>query len=684
MRFNPYLLIILFMPSVADGAYIDSIPVRELQEITVNSDRILHKDGHEILLLDSRNRNFGTNALDAVSSLSRFITNLNGDKLTSWDRSEVFILINGIPSTAMDLRSYKGSDIKNVEYYAQAPAQYMGFTEGPLVNIVLKKKHDRLYRGYINAVNSVTTGFGTDQIDLSYSDSLNQIKAGYLIDYRDEKDISEHSEYEYIPAWSSTYDNRKRYKGQYHSFYGSYQHYRTNHLFNAKISFITAPKTQTSRGNMTSSEGGYVRDSPDSSLLKTGSKTTSIDLYYNHVLKNGSVIGVNVVNTLGQADTRSEITSPVSGQVSSLATNRSYSFIAHAFFVSKLLGWQYMLGSRYEYKQLIQESSGMKSRPYSHREFVSLGFSRSLGNWSLAPSLGLNVLDRSDGHEATTYVLPYFRMYADWWPEGSLKGFTVQLTMLSRHSAPQLSMMTESYVYRDYHFLAVGNPYLKNSLENSARLFLGYFIPGRKDHIDLMGSIGYNKNPVASILKVDGGNAYLIPSNLDHSFLHRIDLSGSWYPVPWLEISPYMEYFIRRYDASSRVRASYLRYGSTVAATFGNVTIIGAANSPTRDFDGDLTVDGSAQYAAVVQYKYREWSFGAEYHYLGHNNSTYGEAGGFRMLEVEDWQPLHTMFSLTATYSFSVGRSRRHGSKMISESSDDNGLTRYNTPQELK
>jgi len=53
----------------------------------------------------------------------------------------------------------------------------MNLTSGPIINVVLKKKHDRLFTGYFNTSNAVTTGYGTNQVDLSYRDSLNQVKS---------------------------------------------------------------------------------------------------------------------------------------------------------------------------------------------------------------------------------------------------------------------------------------------------------------------------------------------------------------------------------------------------------------------------------------------------------------------------------------------------------------------------
>ena len=528
----------------------------------------------------------------------------------------------------------------------------------------------------------MTTGFGSDQIDLTYTDSLNQVKVGYQLNYRNIKNISYRSDYECLPEWKSSYDDNERYTGTHHSIYGSYQYYNTRHLFNAKLSFITNPLKQRSSGERSYSGSNENRREPVSTLLKSGNKSVSIDLYYNYMFGSGSILCANVVNTFGRSHSLSEITSPVDGMVGSLVQNHTYSLVVNTFFLSKILGWRYTVGSKYEYRQLRQKYSGKTDRPYSHKEFISIGLSRDLGYWTVAPTLALNVLEQSDGRVAKTSALPYMRLYIDWWPEGSLKGFSPQLTIMSRHTAPLLSMLTESYTYKDYRYVAVGNPYLKNYWDNSVRLDLCYLMPGRRDKVILRWQSHYIKNPIASRLKAMDGMAYLQPQNLSYSLSHNFDISITWHPKKWLEISPYMEYYANRYDASSRIRKNYLRYGGTLSATCGDFTFLLAANSPTRDFDGDLIEDGSAQYATKVQYKYRGWSFGAEYHYSGHNDRIYGKADDISVFENRDWKPLKTNIFLTATYSFSIGRSRSHGYKMLNEAnSDNNGLNQYNTPK---
>lgn len=163
MIIYPFAFILVFANTAYSQTLTGPTKVLELEEVVILADRIVHKGDHDVLYLSDDNWTFGTNALDAVSSMELFQTSINETTLKSWDRQEVYILINGVPSTAYDLR------------------------EGPVVNIIVKKRHDRSYSGYVNTSNAVNTGFGTNQIDLTYADSLNQFKLGYLIDYRNIK-----------------------------------------------------------------------------------------------------------------------------------------------------------------------------------------------------------------------------------------------------------------------------------------------------------------------------------------------------------------------------------------------------------------------------------------------------------------------------------------------------------------
>ena len=399
---------------------------------------------------------------------------------------------------------------------------------------------------------------------------------------------------------------------------------------------------------------------------------------------NGSIFAVNVVNTIGKSSSESEIASHLFGEVNALTNNNSFSFVANAFYASRVLGANYTIGSRYEYKQLEQTFNDNKVKPYSYNEFLNFGISWLKNDMTFTPALGLNIISQSDGYITRTKGLPYLRLYVDWWGKGRLKGLSTQLTLLSRSQAPTLSLTTDAYNYRDYHYITTGNPQLKNFWENSAKLTVAYFSPNRNHHIVFIAQTNYTCNAIASILSYNKNVAVLRPENINPTLNSRLDLYGAWYPFSWLEISPYLEYYNFHYRTSYPVHSSYFRFGGNISGTWKHFAVVLNANSCTKEFDGDIISIGSMQFAATVQYKYNNWSFGAKYNFSGHNDLIYGRISDFKLNEFKDWKPLHYMVRLTATYSFSIGRSRNHSLKYINDSSEDNGLNQYNTPKNPK
>lgn len=164
MKSSAILILLLLLSVNLMAQKTDSIASKvDLNEIVVTARKTISKGDHELIFMSDKNRSFGTNALDAVSSLAQFKTDINASNLLSADRKSIYVLINGVPATPNELRSYKGDDIKCVEYYPVAPAQYMTITSGPVANIILKNRIDRFVSVDISTSNSVNTGFLSGQ-----------------------------------------------------------------------------------------------------------------------------------------------------------------------------------------------------------------------------------------------------------------------------------------------------------------------------------------------------------------------------------------------------------------------------------------------------------------------------------------------------------------------------------------
>ena len=526
---------------------------------------------------------------------------------------------------------------------------------------------------------------------MTYADSLNQVKLDYLIDYRNIGNIDNLAEYTYSPQLHSQYRGTSRYKGQYHNISASYQRYQGNHLFNAKVYTIIEPlQDEEKRAGLISTDDTQY-NGEGTSLLKSRSNTVAVDLYYRYLLKKGRLFAINVVNTFGNSysDSKQSMLSENTGNndydynLHSRVDNDSYSFITNAVYASPLWGGSLSVGSRYEYKQLNQTSFNNKYKPYSHNEFLNTGGSWTWNTISFVPAVGLNIFKQTSSGISQTSVLPYIRLYSDWWGKGKMKGTTVQLTLTMRNIYPSLNEITESETYLDPWLISAGNPKLKDYWITSGKLSFAYFSPNNKNQIVFMVQPSYANNKIATTILKEGDNIYFRPQNIGGDFEWRFDLYGSWYPFKWLELSPYVEYYISRLETPSQnINFDYWRIGGNITASFENLSLIFNVNSPTKVYDGDLLSRGSLQYAGTIQYKIGNWSVGAKYNYSGHNNYTVSNLPILRYNENKDWKPLQHMARLTATYTFSVGKSRRHDGKILIESSKDNtGLGKFNTPQ---
>ena len=670
----------------------DSVRTVDLDEVVVKAKRVIHKGDHDVLYLTKQNRNFGTNALDAVSSLMLFKSGLNQTQLTSFDRQEVYVLINGIPSTAIDLRTYKADDIKHVEYYSVTPPQYIGLASGPVVNVVFKKRHDRLYSGYFNTLNAVNIGYGDNQASLTYADSLNQVKLDYFVGYRNIGDKKITTDYVYNPRFGSHYEGTDRTKGQYHRINTSYQRYQGRHLFSTKLYATLSPdkRVEERTGHIHSETDDYLGNGE--SVQQSRSNTVALDLYYQYNLKKSNLFAINLVNTLGNAysDARQRLQSPTDADspynydVHSRFDNDTYSGILSAVYSAPLWRGRLSASGRYEYKHLTQKVLGVNAGTNSRTGMFYTAWSGQWKGGTFYPAIGVMVMDHDAGDISRNSVIPYFRLYTDWWGKGKLEGLTAQLTLTQTGRSPSLRYLSESATYMDKWLVSVGNPGVKNYWESSAKLALGYYPSGTRNDISFILRPAYADKPFVStfVKGQDGITTYLQPQNIDGKFDMMMYLTGTLFPFPWLSVAPYVEYYSSRFDTPlQQVRWKYWRAGGHITGLFKKWDVSLYANSPTQEYDGDLLSRGSWQFAAEAQYKTDSWSVGARYNYAGHHDYAEALLPGFSYYQGREVHRMHTQFNITASYSFSVGRSRRHGRRMLEEKSTDTGLGKYNSVQ---
>ncbi len=675
-----FLLVLILAGTVARGETNDSTAI-ELQEIEVKGAREEHKGDHIVLYLSKDNRSFGTNALDAVSSLSRFSPEINETELYSYNRKKVYILINGVPSQGIDLRSFKGDDIKYVEYYDVTPGRYLAFTDGPVANIVLKRKHDQYYSAYINANNAVTSGFGDNQVTASFRDSLNMISVNFYNSYRNTGDIENFAEYCYPSGITTRYSGKdSRISGHYEQLRGTYQRYQGKHLFNTTVTYLYNPgheKYPRDISLKTKDEtvhGTSLRD------LRSLTSHVNVDIYYSYFFSNQRQLSVNLVNNFGNSHSTNMIEQRMGGSyvgmdatMENRLKSRNYNMIGSVTYITRFLDAYFDVSATVSHLRSRQIFAESRETPKMTTGFALFDLMWNKNNKTLIASGGMKLIAENSGFYKKTSYSPYFRLYTDWWPTGKLKGSSVQFTSTLDTSTPSIGQLVESETNLDMDYIATGNSYLKPSPTLSNRLVIGKFQGKYTGNAQLYWSYGHNA--IANVLSVDGNTVYRFPMNVNHFQKYGVNFYFRFEVLPWLSLSPYVEY-MHTYIPTPNQRVSYdnWRFGGSVTFHKGDWQAVLATNSPVKSWLGDIFTRSSAQYSAKVQWSHNSWSVSAGWNYLSQKELSEASIPGFSYTNRQDYKPLNHLIRLGVTWSFSKGRARWHASKAIQNEGGDSGL----------
>ncbi|MDE6137818.1 MAG: hypothetical protein K2F97_10125, partial [Muribaculaceae bacterium] len=580
---------------------------RELKEVVVEGERIIHKPGCDILLLSERNRKIGVNALEAISSLNYFKTSIGDTELISYDGKPVYITINGVPAKGDQLCSYTADQIKRVEYFAVTPAEYMGLTEGPVINVITHRPRTQMVSGYFRALNAVSTFWGTNSGSLTYADSLNRVQAFYNMGYTStgHDDIDKHSRYEYAPTHIADYLEKGKLVSAWHTLDLVYQRDQGPHMFNATLSGLYEHSKEQYGGVADIVSGITSAGGTSYELSKVHSKSLGLSLYYRFKFRSGANLAFNVTNSLGRSGNDAtllrDIDPPYDALNYDIATdtrNKIYALAASTAYSLPLPNGQFRASFRYRYNRLTQTSLGIDARPETHMTYTSLQYVWMKYGFSVIPSIGLSTIENHTAAGENTSVSPALGLSSTWNAQSkALKGWSVKLNYHLNNAMLGIGNLANSISYIDNDFISMGNPDARPYREHRGSLSVEYMSPDGMNMFRIGCYPGYAHHPLAPVLlPVDGGNMALSYENIRYSYSNGFYMSASWCVLPWLELSPYLDYsYSRNVFHDGRVSFGQWRVGGSAYITKGNFEFGGTFNPPVKRIDGNLFKRASTQ-----------------------------------------------------------------------------------------
>ncbi len=505
----------------------------DLDEVVVSASLVKRFADKKEYRLTSAEKSRYSSALSALEFLPKI--QVLEQSVSSVDGKAVKILINGIPSTPIDLSVISPEDIAKIDYYTQPPVQYSNMGLGAVINVVTREKQNGGSVG-VNTQNAVTTGFGNNVVNFKYNWGHSQIGVTYNINYRNynKRVLDEEMAYS---VGGTDFEKRKSGRNSPYAYEQqmaeiSFNNAKAdNYLFSAKLSFNSLNRRRSSVQDILSSVDGKESHKTGESQDKDKYISPVMDMYFSKSFGSKHELIVNLVGTYYKSDYDYEYQELQEAEpdfeTATVIHTDKYSVIGEVLYTYKMKTANLYAGARYMYNNSIQNNLPSNNKITAHEIYSYLGITGMWGdrfNYSISAGVNNNIFITI---ENKTYNFTYFR------PQVKLGYFIDPSSDLMFNyeintENPSVSSLTYNPYYKDPNYIFVGNPRLTPS--NNHDFSVSYFKGFKKLVINAELGYSYTKDAIAPIFQSDHTNIIETFGNLDYAQNMKASLFLQWYP----------------------------------------------------------------------------------------------------------------------------------------------------------
>lgn len=656
----------------------------ELSEVTVTAERLKSYGIKDELFLSSKDKEKGVNALDVIANMPQFKANTVSGKLTTQFGKSILIIMDGRRVSEHELMMVQPKDISKLVFYANPPSRYAHENVESVLEVRTKKTKDVNYSLYIDTKNSVTTGYGTNLINVSYKDSVNQITAAYFIDYRYLKGNLTNNMYKYGNS-ENKYDGQSgMYKGQYHIGQLVYQRNMNSGMFFSKLSYSGNPGEQYASQLFENKTEQNKITGINQQTLNSKYHSWDLELYYEKIFSDNRSLIFNVINKYTTSHSNNLLSRKVESlpsmdyQFSNIFDNKSYSFIGEILYSSSVLSGQWNIGVSSMYKNLNQHFNDKYIfAPYYWKNYLYTDFSKSIGKFGYTVGIGLdhNYIRTDDKRTYNRWLLRPIVSLSYKLKTNSYLRFSSSINP----QMPEIGYLTDGKSSIDEFFYSKGNPDLKPSYTYKNDLTMQYAL---NDKLSITPSVSYNLfiKPYMPILTKEGDEIQKTYINIDMANEYVAGISANWNVLKYFTLKPYYQYSYMTYKTPNNdIRNHCHNAGISFMFAMKSIQAAYHLNLPFTTVNGDIYKLYGNNSSATIFWKYKQLSIGAEWIHSPNPSKIYGKINGFDFEEDVVWRNFNNMFNIRATYYFSIGKSKRARGKRLNNNDMDTGLIQENT-----
>ena len=536
----------------------------DLDEVVVSASLVKRFADKKEYRLTSAEKSRYSSALSALEFLPKI--QVLDQSVSSVDGKAVKILINGIPSTPIDLSVISPENIAKIDYYTQPPVQYSNMGLEAVIDVVTREKQNGGSVG-VNTQNAVTTGFGNNVVNFKYNWGHSQIGVTYNINYRNynKRVLDEEMAYS---VGGTDFEKRKSGRNSPYAYEQqmaeiSFNNAKAdNYLFSAKLSFNSLNRRRSSVQDILSSVDGKESHKTGESQDKDKYISPVMDMYFSKSFGSKHELIVNLVGTYYKSDYDYEYQELQEAEpdfeTATVIHTDKYSVIGEVLYTYKMKTANLYAGARYMYNNSIQNNLPSNNKITAHEIYSYLGITGMWGdrfNYSISAGVNNNIFTTI---ENKTYNFTYFR------PQVKLGYFIDPSSDLMFNyeintENPSVSSLTYNPYYKDPNYIFVGNPRLTPS--NNHDFSVSYFKGFKKLVINAEVGYSYTKDAIAPIFQSDHTNIIETFGNLDDAQNMKVSLFLQWYPFAnnMLRLRLYSEVFhqINKWGASKWDHTGY-------------------------------------------------------------------------------------------------------------------------------
>lgn len=629
-----------------DIGKINLYPDNQLEEVTVTASSKRYDIDKQILIPTKSQLTISNNGWNLMKNmqLSRIKIDPIKNTISTQDGQSVILQINGMNVENEEIIALRPQDITRVEYTDQPGMRYQA---GAIINYIVKHRETG---GYISANgNQTLSSLGIKRYNLSSNYNWKKSQLGIIVSYDESRAKWKRENTFYYQLPDVAFERAEEglptiYKDKALNTTVKYTLYKTD-----KYQFSATLKNKYNNvPDQFSNRQGYVSDSNTGTrsflqdFSKWRSNTPSLDLYYQHNLKNKQSLVFNMVGTMIDSKNThvykedNTETSENIASIYSIIKGTKYSWIAEAIYEKSFTHSKWSTGVHHVQSYTSNKYSGDVNSNVNMNyleSYLFADYTYSYKHFNLATGINgkyTRYSQKGEKHNKFHIEPRLLLKYA--FNDNLFLRYNIRLFSKS----PSLSELNNTEQQIDTWQIKRGNPNLLTYITYRQNLLFAY------NHkifgIELMGRYDYDHKPIMGYVFYENGK--IVNMNINQRSIHHLSLESS------LSLRPLGDYLSLSITPGMN---RYIVYGNSYTHTYTNWYVRASllANYKRWFFNADLSTPDNSMNGEVINYSESFHSMG-----IGYNAPKWNVAMGVMLPFTKEYsQATRNLSHLASSYS---------------------------------